>query len=73
MAERKPPQHKVEEAEKEVKKMEKEEAEPSLLADPKQPMQPSPPRHWSYIGVIIFGGLILNIVLIALLAGATGG
>jgi hypothetical protein len=73
MAERKPPQHKVSEAEKEVKKMEKEEAQPSLLANPKQPMEPSPGRHWAYAGVIIFGGLILNIVLIVLLAGAAGG
>lgn len=73
MAERKPPQHKVEEAEKEVKKMEKEEAQPSLLADPKQPMEPSPPRHWLYAGGIILGALVLNVVLIALLAGATGG
>jgi hypothetical protein len=73
MAERKPPQHDVKEAEKEVKKMEKEEAEPSLLANPKQPMEPSPGRHWAYVGVIIFGGLILNIALIALLAGASGG
>ena len=47
MAERKPPQHDVKEAEKEVKKMEREEAAPSLLANPKQPMEPSPGRHWA--------------------------
>jgi hypothetical protein len=72
MAERKPPQHKVSEAEKEVQKMEKEEAQPSLLANPKQPMEPSQARHWIYAGLIIFGGLILNILLIAVLGGTSG-
>jgi hypothetical protein len=73
MAERKPPQHDVREADKEVKEKEKEEAAPSLLAHSKQPMEPSPARHWIYAGAIILGGLAFNIVLIALLAGATGG
>jgi hypothetical protein len=72
MAARKPAQHKVEDAQKEVERLENEEASPSALANPKQPMDPSPSRHWVYAGVVIFGGLILNVILIALLGGSGG-
>jgi hypothetical protein len=72
MAERKPPQHKVEDAQKEVERLEKEEAAPSALADPKQPMAPSHARHWIYIAVIIGGAFVFNVLLLAALGGTSG-
>lgn len=73
MAERKKSQSRVEQAQQKVDQLEKEERAPSALADPEATDQPSPPRHWIYIAAIILGGLVLNVLLIALLGGSTTG
>lgn len=73
MAERKSSPSRLEEAQKQVEKLEKEESARSALDDPGTPNKPSESRHWLFAGLVISGGLILNVVLIVILGGAGGG
>ena len=71
MAERKS-QSKVEQAQRRVDELDKVEKTPSALASPRNPEEPSSTRHWVYVALVMFGGLALNIILMALLGGAGG-
>jgi hypothetical protein len=73
MAKRENAESKLEQANKKVAQLDKDESAPSALDDPNAPDQPSHPRHWFYAAVIILGGLVLNILLIALLGLSSGG
>lgn len=73
MAQRKKTETDVDEAAKKVAQLDEQEAAPSALDDANEPNQPSQSRHWVYAGLIIFGGLVLNVLLIALLGASAGG
>jgi hypothetical protein len=73
MAERKKSESKLEAAQQKVERLEKEEQAPSALSDPWTPDEPSPVRHWIYLAWTILGGLVLNLVVLVVLAGPSGG
>ena len=73
MAQRKKTETDVDEAAKKVAQLDEQEAAPSSLDDPDAPNQPSHTRHWVYAGLVIFGGLAVNVLLIALLGASAGG
>ena len=73
MAERKRTETDVDAAAKKVAELDEQEAAPSALDDPNEPNQPSHLRHWVYAALIILGGLVLNVLLIALLGVSASG